>query len=239
MRILLCDDDVTVIDELQRYLQDFFDGHQVSPPAYAAYTDGESLLSQETGGGDIAFLDVKMLGINGIDVGAALKKRNPNVKIFIVTAYMDYLDEAMKFQVFRYLTKPINKERLFRNMQDALDQYFEDEQLVLLETKDGTTVLRENEIVFVETAGRGTTVHTKDHIYSSVKNMDAWRQELRSRSFYVPHRSYMVNMRFVSFFNNTTIVVKDAAGVEHTLCMSRRRFSGFREAYLLYSATRM
>ena len=120
MRILLCDDDVTVIDELQRYLQDFFDGHQVSPPAYAAYTDGESLLSQETGGGDIAFLDVKMLGINGIDVGAALKKRNPNVKIFIVTAYMDYLDEAMKFQVFRYLTKPINKERLFRNMQERI-----------------------------------------------------------------------------------------------------------------------
>jgi len=59
---------------------------------------------------------VERPGRNGISTGTLLKKMNPNVRVFIVTSYLDYLDHAMKFHVFRYLSKPIDKARLFRNM---------------------------------------------------------------------------------------------------------------------------
>ena len=48
-----------------------------------------------------------------------LKERNKNIIIFVVTSYSEYLDEAMRFHVFRYLSKPLEKQRLFRNLKDA------------------------------------------------------------------------------------------------------------------------
>ena len=64
-----------------------------------------------------------MPGMNGIYVGNELKKSNPAVIIFIVTSYSEYLDEAMRFHVFRYLSKPLEQQRFFRNMQDAVNLY--------------------------------------------------------------------------------------------------------------------
>ncbi len=97
-------------------------------------------------------MDVKLPGIHGIQVGAALKTYNPHIKLFIVTAYPDYLDEAMRFQVFRYLSKPIDKDRLFRNLKDALYQYHMETKEFPVLTGQGVFLRRAEEIVCVEAA---------------------------------------------------------------------------------------
>ena len=66
-------------------------------PEYAVYETGDLLIQQEDRV-DIAFLDVEMPVVSGIHIVAKLKEKNPKVKIFIVTADPDYLDEAMRFQ---------------------------------------------------------------------------------------------------------------------------------------------
>ena len=120
MRIVLCDDDEQILKLLKKYLREYFQSAHLSQPDYTVYTSGDDLLVSEAVPSapsvDIAFLDVEMSGRNGINTGALLKEKNPKIKIFIVTSYLDYLDDAMKFHVFRYLLKPINKVRLFRNM---------------------------------------------------------------------------------------------------------------------------
>lgn len=77
-------------------------------------------------------LDVEMPGFDGIYVGNELKKQNESVIIFIVTSYLEYLDAAMRFHVFRYLSKPIDKQRLFQNLDDALELYYSINQKSLL-----------------------------------------------------------------------------------------------------------
>ena len=52
-----------------------------------------------------------MPGMNGIYVGNELKKSNPAVIIFIVTSYSEYLDEARRSHVSRYLSKPLEQQR--------------------------------------------------------------------------------------------------------------------------------
>lgn len=49
-----------------------------------------------------------MPGRGGIYVGAELMQKNVYVKIIIITSFPDYLDEAMNFHVYRYLSKPKN-----------------------------------------------------------------------------------------------------------------------------------
>lgn len=73
-----------------------------------------------------------MSGFDGIYVGNELKKQNESAIIFIVTSHLEYLDAAMRFHVFRYLSKPIDKQRLFQNLDDALELYYSINQKSLL-----------------------------------------------------------------------------------------------------------
>lgn len=73
-----------------------------------------------------------MPGFDGIYVGNELKKQNESAIIFIVTSHLEYLDAAMRFHVFRYLSKPIDKQRLFQNLDDALELYYSINQKSLL-----------------------------------------------------------------------------------------------------------
>ncbi len=149
MHILLCDDDEAILTQLEGYLQEYFAENHLPEPELCRYTDGQRLLDSEdrpdTQRIDIAFLDVEMPGISGIEIGAKLKKQNPYLKVFIVTSYADYLDDAMRFHVFRYLSKPVDKQRLFRNLRDALYQLSVDTKPVCIETVDGTNRRRSTE----------------------------------------------------------------------------------------------
>ena len=122
MRILICDDDVLIIEQLQKYILSYFDLNHIKCPELLSFTSGEALLADK-GEKDIVFLDIEMPGMNGIYVGNELKKANKNVIIFVVTSYSEYLDEAMRFHVFRYLSKPLDKQRFLRNLKDAIVYY--------------------------------------------------------------------------------------------------------------------
>ncbi len=115
MQIFICDDDILVIEQLEKYIRSYFRHTAAKCPAIVTFTDGESLLAYE-GPKDIVFLDIEMPGMNGLCVGRELQKQNNHSLIFVVTSHAQYLDEAMRFHVFRYLSKPIDKKRLFRNL---------------------------------------------------------------------------------------------------------------------------
>jgi two-component system LytT family response regulator len=232
LRILFCDDDANISAQLQEYVKEYFSRISGVQPEYAVYSSGDALLQQETRA-DIAFLDVEMPGLSGIHIGAELKKQNPEIKIFIVTSYPDYLDEAMRFQVFRYLSKPVDKERLFRNLKDALYQYnmANKEYAITLET--GVEIRTADEIVCVESHQRKCLIHTLDGVFTSTATMEYWRKTLTLPCFYQPHKSYIINMRYVYS------VAKDSVTLRYgdkrmEAYLARRKFTQFKDTYLLY-----
>lgn len=232
MRIVFCDDEPLILAQLQKLVQDFFNTLGGAQPEFAAYESGDLLIQNETRV-DIAFLDVEMPGVSGIHIGAKLKERNPQVKIIIVTAYPDYLDEAMRFQVFRYLSKPIEKTRLFRNLKHAVYAYNMESREYPISTSEGVFIRRAEEIVCAETIERKVMVHTADEQFVSSKSIDYWRQTLNLPCFYSTHRSYIINMRYVFNIYKDTVVLK-YADKEKTVFLSRRKYSQFKDAYLMY-----
>ena len=196
MRILICDDDTLMIEQLQRYIESYFKSNHLKCPRLVSFTCGESLLADQEEK-DIVFLDIEMPGINGIYVGNELKKANKNVLIFVITSYSEYLDDAMRFDVFRYLSKPLDKQRLFRNMKDALICYNSITAKIPVETKQGVYSLLTSQIIAVEAQGRKVIVHT----------------------------THVVD------FDHSTIHLSDR---QITAYLTRRKYSAFKNAYLLY-----
>ena len=232
MRILFCDDDPDVLVHLQGYVESFFEHIGGVRPEYGAYTSGEDLLENERRA-DMAFLDVEMPGSSGIYVGAELKKRNPACKVFIVTSYPDYLDDAMRFQVFRYLSKPIDKERLFRNLKDAMYQYnmANKEYVIALEGRLETRTA--DEIICVEKHQRKCLIHTTDGEFASSATMDHWSKTLTLPCFYQTHKSYIINMRYVYSVGKDSITLRHGDR-QLAVYLARRKFSQFKDTYLLY-----
>ena len=232
MRIVFCDDNRKLLDQVKKYVIEFFSTVGGMQPEYACYTSGEELLQNEDRI-DIAFLDVEMPGMSGIHVGSRLKDRNPHIKILILTAHSDYLDEAMRFQVFRYLSKTIDKNRLFRNLKDALYQYNMESAEHIIETPSATLFRRTDEIVCIETKGRRTTVYTLDGTWESMKNMEYWKSVLIQPCFYITNRSYIVNMEYVSSFDKESVLLK-YHGKELSAYLTKRKYSEFKDHLLLF-----
>lgn len=59
---------------------------------------------------DLAFLDIEMPEINGIQLAKKLKAINPKTKIIFVTAFNDYALEAYRLHASGYITKPVSIE---------------------------------------------------------------------------------------------------------------------------------
>ncbi len=230
MRIVLCDDDKAFVQQLCKVLQEYFQEIRTKCPEIAYFYSGETLLA-DTGAKDIVFLDIEMNGIDGICVGSVLKKENPESIIFIITSYAEYLDEAMRFHVFRYLSKPLDKQRLFRNLKDAISIYMASTVKIAIETKEGIHAVWASKVILVEAQGRKVMIHTVGQDYQSVQNIRYWAETLCEKCFYQTHRSFIVNMEYVDDFDRTVI----------SLCqnrlqayLTRRKYNDFKAAYLLY-----
>ena len=229
MRILICDDDALIIEQLQKYIRNFFENINVKCPELVCFSDGESLLA-DTGDKDILFLDIEMPGMNGIHVGKELKKKNDKIIIFIVTSYSEYLDDAMRFHVFRYLSKPLAKQRFFRNMKDAVDLYNTMTVKIPIETKHGVHTLPASPVMAVEALGRKVTVHTTLCDFESIHNIQYWLEILPKNRFFQTHRSFIINLEYVTDFDRNLVHMAD----NQSAYLTKRKYSSFKEAYLLY-----
>lgn len=174
-----------------------------------------------------------MQGRSGIKTGAILKERNPRVIIFIITSYPDYLDEALRENAFRFLSKPVDKNRLFRNLKDALYKYNMETKEIPVETDNGIDIIHADELVCVEAAQRKTFLYTIHSVIQSSKSVEYWKSALALPCFYSSHRGIIINMRYVSKISKDLISLKYENNSKDVY-LARRRFKEFKDTYLLY-----
>lgn len=230
MRILICDDDDLMREQLQKYIKSYFEKICAKCPEIVCFSDGESLLADK-GEKDLLFLDIEMPGINGIYVGNELKKSDTHTIIFVITSYSEYLDDAMRFHVFRYLSKPLDRQRFFRNMKDAIDLYNNMTIKLPIETKEGVHTLPASSVIAVEALGRKVIVHTTMRDFESTRNLQHYLEILPKNCFFQTHRSFIVNFEHVTDFDHSLIHM---AGSQFHAYLTKRKYSAFKEAYLLY-----
>ena len=109
MRILLVDDEQLQLMRLENEVKKVFD-EEVEISTYL--NPLEALKDNKDNKFDIAFLDIEMPGLNGVDLAKALKKINPLINIIFVTAYDNYALEAYRVHASGYLSKPVSASKI-------------------------------------------------------------------------------------------------------------------------------
>lgn len=232
MRVVFCDDDPDDLKAVRDLVSDYFTETGIKDYEFAQYDNSEELLEQETKV-DMAFLDVEMSGISGTQAGAVLKERNPKAIVFIITGYEDYLDETMRYRLFRFYNKPVERRRLFRGLKDAINQYKNESFTFTIDHKDGVDVVDATEIVLVRTSGRKTVIVTTGREYVSDKGINHWVKVLEHPFFYRSHRSCIISFRYVRSIEKDSILLR--VGKEYyEAYLSTEKFTDIKRRYLFY-----
>ena len=127
MRIVICDDDPKIVEQISKLVNSWFAEKKATLPAVDVFFSGDKLLEDKEKK-DIVFLDVEMPGLDGIYTGKKLLEENKQVIIIVITSYSEYLDDTMRMNVFRYLSKPLDTQRFKRNLEDAVNAFFSKEE---------------------------------------------------------------------------------------------------------------
>jgi DNA-binding NtrC family response regulator len=128
--ILVVDDEFSVRDSLSNWFRK--DGYRVG----AAENAAEALRHLQKAAWDIVLLDIRMPGMDGMELQRRIWKLLPDVVVIMITAFgsIDTAVQALKEGAYDYVTKPVDPEKLSRLVRRALEH-------LRLKTENG--VLRE------------------------------------------------------------------------------------------------
>lgn len=161
MKIAICDDDALcreqVLDLVNAYIQKR--NQDISVSVYdraAALIDA----AQRFGGYDIYILDIIMPGINGIKLGVELREFDPDGKILYLTSSIEFAYESYQAKAFDYILKPIQQDRLFTALDDAIRTIANrKEKSLIVKTRENRVKLTMDQILYVELVDRRVAYH--------------------------------------------------------------------------------
>ncbi len=243
VRIVVCDDEATMLDALRRKIE-LFCAERGTACEVVCFCSGEEALREERAP-DILFLDIQMPGLNGMEVASQMRGRYRNTILIFVTALSEYVYEAFDVGAFHYLVKPFQESKLREVLGRALEQW--EEQAGGGETGEDSGRSQEEgaRAILVKRGGISTKVPLESIIYAEVFNRKVMLHttggdieyygkltELSQQTgadFYRTHRAYLVNFKYVEKYSATTVWMEKG-----TALVSKKQFAGFVRQYMQY-----
>ena len=116
--VLIVDDEFSVRDSLYEWFRK--DGYH----AGSAENAREALARIQERRWDVVLLDIKMPGMDGLELQRRLKEVDPDLVVIMITAYasVETAVSALKHGAFDYITKPIDPDELSHLVRRAIEQ---------------------------------------------------------------------------------------------------------------------
>lgn len=170
MRILICDDELEYLNTLRIHIEEYMRNYHILY-TITALTDPTKAMTEERMY-DLAFLDIQMVGLNGIVLAKQLRQRNRKIALFFITNYDEYQDDAMDLQAFRFFEKPFNISRLYAGLDKAME--YIDGAYVDIFLTDNSIQRRiiVDDILYVTREGRKVVLITEQQAYAISEKFD-------------------------------------------------------------------
>ena len=230
IKVLVCDDDKMITDKVKHLLNDIQEQYSFELNIQI-YNDGQSVM-KENEVFDIAIVDIEMPNVDGLALSEELKRRNPDTVVLILTSFSDYLDSAMRIQVFRYLSKPIDEERFTKNFIEAISYYKQISKQIIVESCDEVLTIKTKDIFYIENLKHGSVIATKHGDYKTNKKPQEWYEIINQPNcFTFSHKSFLVNLQNVINFDKNTVHFQGSNDSVRIACISQRKYYEFKKAF--------
>ncbi len=114
MRAILVDDEPLALRRLKQMLECDVGGVEVIEMCIDPVQAVDMTIKHQP---DVAFLDIRMPGMNGLQLGERLQSAVPGIELVFVTGYDQYAVHAFQLYALDYILKPVRADRLRRSVQ--------------------------------------------------------------------------------------------------------------------------
>ena len=232
-RISVCDDNGGELEKICSIINDYTAENNINAEV-KTFSSGRELIEYEYGGqySDIYILDIIMPDMNGIQLGKAIRQKNPEAFIIFLTTSKDYALESYSVKAFSYLIKPAVREAVEAELADCFSRISKPPERFVLKCSTGTVSVSAEDIVYIEyynhrmiyrLAGGKVleSVYFRETFDSMIGNF------IKNGSFIKSSASYLVNMKHIKNVNNVGFTMSDG-----TLLTVTRRYAEARKKYI-------
>lgn len=200
----ICDDEELIHKRVERILGGYEAGRTCQLTLRHFYS-GQELLEFE-GEMDALLLDIDMPEMDGIEAAHHLNKRGITYKIIMLTSKVERFKETFQIGAFRFVTKPIMEDELFRAIDDVRERMIGRKEMILYSNRAQVSI-QQQDILYIMADRTRTIVFTKNTSYQSEQSLEQWEQELEKKMFFRTHRSYIVNLGKIELLDKEAILV--------------------------------
>ncbi|MBR1773816.1 MAG: response regulator transcription factor [Eubacterium sp.] len=230
MRIAVCDDE----EKFRNQARDMVDKLAGSLDVVVdAYSDGNQLLAAfDKKPYDVLFLDIEMPAMDGITLAKKLRERSDSIYIVFLTGHVEYALEGYEVNALRYLTKPVQEEKLREVLRFVMDQNTSKKQLMIKE--DGEELLLNiADIIYFEAQNQYVMIYTEDGEHLIRYNIGDFEEQLKKDGFFRTHRGYLVSLAKVKKLVKNEVIMEGPDG-DISLPVSRTNTKSLKEALYAY-----
>lgn len=231
MKIAICDDNLNIVDEVKNLLDEYALSKNLSLDI-STFDNGQAMLESDERF-NIAILDVEMPGCNGIELGKILREKNRHIVLMYITSHKKYLDEVLNLNAARFFEKPIDSKRFYDGLDNALKRIDNTTIKFFLKEYNASVRINANDIIYVEIepiGHRKTKVVTEEKTYISSNKIVFWEEHLISSLFVKTHKSYIINMEYITKYENNTLQLDG----KYNIPISRNYQSSVHKAFIRY-----
>lgn len=176
---------------------------------------------------DVAFLDIQMGKIDGIETAQRLRTWNKWVALIYVTSYGEYIKKAMTIHPFSYITKPFKAEQISK----VLEEYLEYQRSINAGTKEYFQLNTNNFCRYIEMddiyyfyylEDRTVEVKLRKEKYKIKDSITNIYNIVDHRYFIVPAPSIIVNIQHIRNIDgkNKKLILENG----EEILISRRKY---------------
>lgn len=231
MKVLVCDDELTFLERISSYCKRFREECKI-PVGIIGFSAGKDVirycsLHQDI---DLFILDSKLKDMDGIRLTEELRKMGIHSKIVFLTSILSFAPKGYELGVSRYWMKPLEYSKFCSEMKMLYEDVKKESQAYFIErVGDTTEKMYFDDILYIATEGRKTSVHLRDSSYLSTTKMKEYLQKL-DRRFFRCHAAYIVNMDRIKRIKGAVVHLDNG----EMIYISKGRKSAFMDAFSEY-----
>lgn len=228
MKIALCDDEKAIREDLKAMSVRFF--NDKNTVCSIDTFDSFQKFYIKNKDYDMVFLDYSIPGEeDGIEFAKRLRAENKEILIIFLTSFPEHVFESFSLNTFRYLVKPINEKQLYEALNSFIEIYKTNKK-ILVTFGEKNYVLDSDDVMYIEANKKHTVVRTTGNTFRSNKGISSYEAEIKNPHFFRTHRSYIVNMKYVSSFERKMITLTNG----ELIMISPKRYEEFEKNYFSY-----
>lgn len=232
MKIAICDDDPQVLIQTEQSVREWAQDQNL-PVEPATFDNGDSLLDAfHNKEFDVLLLDIMMPLFNGMELAHAIRDIDTSAKIIFLTSSPEFAVESYDVKASGYLLKPLQREKLYRVLDDCIQLPEEEPEHIIIKTIRGYHKIYLHDIECLEAQNKKVIFHLIDgHCREALGTFSNYAESLTMENgFFKCHRSYIVSIPQVDYFNSADL--RTQSGVQ--VPIARGYSKEFKETYFAY-----